>query len=89
MASLEPYAMRHTKLLAHIVEVARAGSIRKAAEGLNLTASAMNRRDPGPRGGVGDAPVRTSGARRAADGGRRNVRPLRARSDCRSRAASL
>jgi DNA-binding transcriptional LysR family regulator len=36
--------MRHTKLLAHIVEVARAGSIRKAAERLNLTASAMNRR---------------------------------------------
>ena len=44
MASLEPPAMRHTKLLAHIVEVARAGSIRKAAEHLNLTASAMNRR---------------------------------------------
>lgn len=36
--------MRHTKLLAHVVEVAKAGSIRKAAERLNLTPSAMNRR---------------------------------------------
>jgi DNA-binding transcriptional LysR family regulator len=36
--------MRHLKLLAHVVEVARAGSIRKAAEHLNLTPSAMNRR---------------------------------------------
>jgi DNA-binding transcriptional LysR family regulator len=32
------------KLLAHVVEVARTGSIRKAAERLNLTPSAMNRR---------------------------------------------
>lgn len=36
--------MRHTKLLVHVVEVAKAGSIRKAAERLNLTPSAMNRR---------------------------------------------
>ena len=36
--------MRHLKLLAHVVEVARMGSIRKAAERLNLTPSAMNRR---------------------------------------------
>jgi len=36
--------MRHLKLLAHVVEVARTGSIRKAAERLNLTPSAMNRR---------------------------------------------
>jgi DNA-binding transcriptional LysR family regulator len=36
--------MRHLKLLTHVVEVARAGSIRKAAEHLNLTPSAMNRR---------------------------------------------
>jgi DNA-binding transcriptional LysR family regulator len=36
--------MRHLKLLANVVEVARMGSIRKAAERLNLTASAMNRR---------------------------------------------
>ena len=36
--------MRHLKLLANVVEVARSGSIRKAAERLNLTPSAMNRR---------------------------------------------
>ena len=36
--------MRHLKLLTHVVEVARMGSIRKAAERLNLTPSAMNRR---------------------------------------------
>jgi DNA-binding transcriptional LysR family regulator len=36
--------MRHLKLLTHVVEVARTGSIRKAAEHLNLTPSAMNRR---------------------------------------------
>jgi DNA-binding transcriptional LysR family regulator len=42
-ASLEK-AMRHLKLLTHVVEVARMGSIRKAAEHLNLTPSAMNRR---------------------------------------------
>jgi DNA-binding transcriptional LysR family regulator len=36
--------MRHLRLLTHVVEVARTGSIRKAAERLNLTPSAMNRR---------------------------------------------
>jgi DNA-binding transcriptional LysR family regulator len=36
--------MRHLRLLTHVVEVARMGSIRKAAEHLNLTPSAMNRR---------------------------------------------
>jgi DNA-binding transcriptional LysR family regulator len=36
--------MRHLRLLTHIVEVARTGSIRAAAELLNLTPSAMNRR---------------------------------------------
>jgi DNA-binding transcriptional LysR family regulator len=36
--------MRHLRLLAHVVEIARMGSIRKAAEHLNLTPSAMNRR---------------------------------------------
>ena len=36
--------MRHLRLLFHVLEVVRAGSIRGAAERLNLTASAMNRR---------------------------------------------
>jgi DNA-binding transcriptional LysR family regulator len=36
--------MRHLRLLTHVVEIARTGSIRKAAEHLNLTPSAMNRR---------------------------------------------
>ena len=36
--------MRHLRLLRYVDEVARAGSIRKAAERLNLTASALNRR---------------------------------------------
>jgi len=36
--------MRHLRLLNHVVEVARTGSIRKAAERLNLTPSAVNRR---------------------------------------------
>ena len=36
--------MRHLKLLTHVVEIARMGSIRKAAEHLNLTPPAMNRR---------------------------------------------
>jgi DNA-binding transcriptional LysR family regulator len=36
--------MRHLRLLTHIVEVARTGSIRAAAELLNLTPSAINRR---------------------------------------------
>lgn len=37
-------SMRHLRLLRYVDEVARAGSIRKAAERLNLTASALNRR---------------------------------------------
>ena len=36
--------MRHLRLLNHVIEVALAGSIRKAAEHLNLTPSAVNRR---------------------------------------------
>lgn len=36
--------MRHLRLLRYVDEVARAGSIRKAAERLNVTASALNRR---------------------------------------------
>lgn len=36
--------MRHLRLLNYIDEVARVGSIRKAAERLNITASALNRR---------------------------------------------
>ena len=36
--------MRHLKLLMHVVEVAQTGSIRRAAEHVNLTPSAMNRR---------------------------------------------
>ena len=36
--------MRHLRFLRYVDEVARAGSIRKAAERLNLTASALNRR---------------------------------------------
>lgn len=39
-----PFAMRHLRLLRYVDEVARAGSIRKAAERLNITASAVNRR---------------------------------------------
>jgi DNA-binding transcriptional LysR family regulator len=36
--------MRHLRLLSHVLEVVRAGSIRGAAGRLNLTPSAMNRR---------------------------------------------
>jgi DNA-binding transcriptional LysR family regulator len=36
--------MRHLRILNYVDEVARAGSIRKAAERLNVTASAVNRR---------------------------------------------
>jgi len=36
--------MRHLRFLGYVDEVARAGSIRKAAEHLNVTASAVNRR---------------------------------------------
>jgi DNA-binding transcriptional LysR family regulator len=36
--------VRHLTLLIHVVEVARTGSIRRAAERLNLTPSAVNRR---------------------------------------------
>ncbi len=36
--------MRHLRLLFHVLEVAQAGSIRGAAQKLNLTPSAMNRR---------------------------------------------
>jgi DNA-binding transcriptional LysR family regulator len=36
--------VRHLRLLFHVLEVAQAGSIRRAAERLNLTPSAMNRR---------------------------------------------
>jgi DNA-binding transcriptional LysR family regulator len=36
--------MRHQRFLGYVDEVARAGSIRKAAEHLNVTASAVNRR---------------------------------------------
>jgi DNA-binding transcriptional LysR family regulator len=36
--------MRHARILRYIDEIARCGSIRKAAERLNVTASAMNRR---------------------------------------------
>lgn len=36
--------MRHLRILTYVAEVARAGSIRKAADRLNVTASAVNRR---------------------------------------------
>jgi DNA-binding transcriptional LysR family regulator len=36
--------MKHLRIMAYVNEVARAGSIRKAAEQLNVTASAVNRR---------------------------------------------
>lgn len=36
--------MRHLRILTYVDEVARSGSIRKAAERLNVTASAVNRR---------------------------------------------
>jgi DNA-binding transcriptional LysR family regulator len=36
--------MRHLRILYYVDQVARAGSIRKAAERLNVTASAVNRR---------------------------------------------
>lgn len=36
--------MRHLKLLQQVSEIARAGSIRQAAERMNITASAMNRK---------------------------------------------
>src|SRR5882672_11324824 len=36
--------MRHLRILRYVDEVARAGSIRKAAARLNVTASAVNRR---------------------------------------------
>jgi DNA-binding transcriptional LysR family regulator len=36
--------MRHLRLLEQVVEIAKSGSIRKAAENLNITPSAMNRR---------------------------------------------
>ncbi|MFN3833784.1 MAG: LysR family transcriptional regulator [Allorhizobium sp.] len=36
--------MRHLKLLQQVSEIARAGSIRQAAEKMNITASAMNRK---------------------------------------------
>jgi DNA-binding transcriptional LysR family regulator len=36
--------MKHLKILSYVDEVARAGSIRKAAEALHVTASAVNRR---------------------------------------------
>lgn len=37
-------AMKHLRILSYVDEVARVGSIRKAAERLNVTASAVNRR---------------------------------------------
>src|SRR5215204_6436306 len=37
-------SMRHLRFLRYVDEVARAGSIRKAAERLHVTASAVNRR---------------------------------------------
>lgn len=40
----EDRAVKHLRLLTYIDEVARVGSIRKAAERLNITASALNRR---------------------------------------------
>ena len=36
--------MKHLRILSYVDEVARSGSIRKAAERLNVTASAVNRR---------------------------------------------
>src|SRR5277367_1531110 len=36
--------MKHLRILSYVDEVARAGSIRKAADRLNVTASAVNRR---------------------------------------------
>src|ERR1700724_1402156 len=38
------HAMRHLRIVQYIDEVARTGSIRKAAARLNVTASAVNRR---------------------------------------------
>src|SRR6476620_10407596 len=42
--SILGFAMKHLRILRYVDEVARTGSIRKAAEHLNVTASAVNRR---------------------------------------------
>ncbi len=42
--SLGEMQMRHQRVLRYIDEVVRTGSIRKAAEKQNVTASALNRR---------------------------------------------
>ena len=71
--------MKHLRILRYVDEVARAGSIRKAADHLNVTSSAVNRRIMDLEEELG-APLferRPRGVRLTA--GRRSVRALPAR----------
>ena len=79
-------SMRHLRFLRYVDEVARAGSIRKAAEQLHVTASAVNRRIMDLEEELGAPLFERRAARRAADGGGRTVRALHPRTDRRRRA---
>src|SRR6202165_35778 len=43
-SQIQTPAMKHLRIMRYVDEVARTGSIRKAADHLNVTASAVNRR---------------------------------------------
>src|SRR5256885_16951677 len=67
---MPPMSMRHLRFLRYVDEVARAGSIRRAAEQLHVTASAVNRRGMDLEQGLG-APLferRPRGVRLTAAG---------------------
>src|SRR5215475_14446966 len=74
--------MKHLRILRYVDEVARTGSIRKAAEHLNVTASAVNRRIMDLEDELGAALFE----RRPAHRRRGGLRQLSARADGRRRA---
>ena len=64
--------LRPPRLLTYVDAVARHGSIRKAADALNVASSALNRQILDLEADLGSALVRATAARRAADRGRRS-----------------
>ena len=73
--------LRPPRLLTYVDAVARHGSIRKAADALNVASSALNRQILDLESGFGLGAVRTPAARRPPDRGRRGLSRLCAAGD--------
>ena len=73
--------MKHTRALNVLAEVARSGSIRRAAEHLNIAPSAVTRQIQDMEHELGTPAVRTTAIRNEAECGRRTARAAHPRPD--------